>query len=518
MGVQRVNPMPWNVGRLTWLLSGLLALSGCLAAEPLPNAPAAQPGTRMLFDFDDLAPAGLEAQELDAELVEHAGGQALAITSHLGPSWPGVTLSLLDAPVDLSAYDKLEMDVWNLDDHDVRVLLQVNDAQADGNTHHSVTATVIPAGGRGTAVADFGMWHGQTRLFDPDRAVSVRILLDRPSRPHRFIVDNIRAVSNAGKREAAMQSPWFQRLENPLGRGVNMGNMLEAPTEGEWGVRLDEGYFATIAEAGFDNVRVPVRWSNHAADEPPYTIDPRFMARVERAVDAALAQGLKVVLNIHHYEEIMREPEAHRERFLALWRQIAEHFADQPGELWFELLNEPNQNMGAGTWNTLANAAIAVIRESNPERMIVVGGANWNSVDSLAQLELPEDDRNLVGTFHYYNPFQFTHQGAGWTGAQADEWLGTTWDGTEAEREAVARDLDKALVWSVEHQRPVYLGEFGAYSRADMASRARWTRFVAEEALKRKLGFAYWEFAAGFGAWDPGTGQWREPLRAALVD
>jgi len=122
-----------------------------------------------------------------------------------------------------------------------------------------------------------------------------------------------------------------------------------------------------------------------------------------------------------------------------------------------------------------------------------------------------------VVTFHYYSPFRFTHQGAGWVGRQSQQWLGTTWTGTTAEKAAVRRDLDTAIRWAVEHRRPVYLGEFGAYSRADMESRARWTRFVADEAIRRKIGFAYWEFCAGFGAYDPDKKQWHEPLKKALL-
>jgi endoglucanase len=81
----------------------------------------------------------------------------------------------------------------------------------------------------------------------------------------------------------------------------------------------------------------------------------------------------------------------------------------------------------------------------------------------------------------------------------------------------VIRDFDTAIRWAVEHRRPIYLGEFGAYSRADLESRARWTRFVAEEALKRRIGFAYWEFCSGFGVYDAGRGQWVEPLKQALM-
>src|SRR5262245_61215606 len=74
-----------------------------------------------------------------------------------------------------------------------------------------------------------------------------------------------------------------------LGRGINLGNALEAPREGAWGVTLKAEYFAAIKKAGFATVRLPVKWSAHASSDAPYTIDPKFAERVDWAVDQALA-------------------------------------------------------------------------------------------------------------------------------------------------------------------------------------------------------------------------------------
>jgi hypothetical protein len=48
-----------------------------------------------------------------------------------------------------------------------------------------------------------------------------------------------------------------------LARGVNMGNMLEAPNEGDWGSYVQQEYFDLIKQAGFDFVRLPVNWKAH---------------------------------------------------------------------------------------------------------------------------------------------------------------------------------------------------------------------------------------------------------------
>jgi endoglucanase len=301
-----------------------------------------------------------------------------------------------------------------------------------------------------------------------------------------------------------------------LGRGVNLGNALEAPKEGEWGVTLKEEYFSLIKQAGFDSVRIPIRWSAHASQTPPYTIEKTFFERVDWAVEQAVQNNLQVVINMHHYEEIFTDPAEHQERYLALWDQIAAHYKDYPDNLVFEILNEPNNKLTARLWNDLLVKALAVVRKTNPERNVIIGPAEWNSLYKLSDLELPEDDRHIIVTFHYYLPFQFTHQGAEWASG-SEAWLGTTWMATPDQQKALERDLDLAAGWAEKHNRPLYLGEFGAYSKADMDSRARWTEAVARQAEKRGMGWAYWEFCAGFGVYDPQLKVWISPLLNALI-
>lgn len=301
-----------------------------------------------------------------------------------------------------------------------------------------------------------------------------------------------------------------------LGRGVNLGNALEAPNEGEWGVTLKEEYFQLIKDAGFDLVRIPIRWSAHAATTAPYTIEPSFFSRVDWAVEQSLSRKLAAVINMHHYDELAQNPAAHRERFLSLWQQIAEHYRNHPPNLLFEPLNEPHDKLTSGIWNPLVRETLRVIRQTNPNRDVVIGSVNWSSPSTLRQLDLPPEDRHLIVTFHYYSPFQFTHQGAEWaSGSQA--WLGATWTGTPSQKQAIISDLDMAADWAKQNGRPLYLGEFGAYSKADMASRAAWTAFVARQAEERGMGWSYWEFCAGFGVYDPTAGTWNAPLLEALI-
>jgi endoglucanase len=332
-----------------------------------------------------------------------------------------------------------------------------------------------------------------------------------PVRPTSTVTPPTAAEPTAAPSEA----PDLFALNRRLGRGVNLGNALEAPSEGAWGVTLQEAYFKLISEAGFDAVRIPVRWSAHAAMAEPYTIQPAFFERVDWAVRQALDHGLLAVVDMHHYEELDKRPQTQATRFLALWKQIAERYRGYPPELVFELYNEPHDGFSADIWNKLLAQALAGVRGSNPTRAIVVGPVEWYSINRLHELKLPADDRRLIVTFHYYNPFSFTHQGAEWIDSPPP--VGTTWGGDPGQRRQVTYDLKLAESWGKRNDRPLYMGEFGAYSRADMDSRARWTAFVAREAEARNISWAYWEFCSSFGIYDRASGEWHTPLLEALI-
>jgi endoglucanase len=299
-----------------------------------------------------------------------------------------------------------------------------------------------------------------------------------------------------------------------LGRGICLGNALDGPSEGAWGVTLEESFFATIRAAGFDSVVIPVRWSAHADKAAPYRIDPAFLARVDWAVDQGRRNHLAVLLKTHQYEFGTR-PMRDLPRYLAIWEQLAEHYRGRPADVLFEISNDPGYVFTGPQWNQITADVLKIIRRANPSRTVVVCPVFGDPVGDLAQLELPADDQNLLVRLYYFAPIEFTEQGANWI-AGADHWVGRTWQGTEAERRAVAADFDRAAQWAREHGRSLYLGEFGAVNTADMESRVRWTRCVVEEAKRRDIPWAYWEFCSNFGVYDLGTRAWRQPLLEAF--
>ncbi|MGQ7869863.1 cellulase family glycosylhydrolase [Sunxiuqinia sp. sy24] len=313
------------------------------------------------------------------------------------------------------------------------------------------------------------------------------------------------------------QTPAFNKNAE-LGRGINLGNMFEAPSEEAWGNPLKDYYTAIIAGKGFDHVRIPIRWEpeDRSMADSPYTIDETFLQRIQHVVDLAIENKMHAVVNMHHHEALFENPEEQKPRFLAMWSQIATYFADYSDSLVFEILNEPNGNLTAEKWNVFLADALQTIRRTNPSRFILIATAEYGGLGGLSKLQLPNDDR-LILTIHYYNPFSFTHQGAEWIGPEADQWLETEWNDTEPERQMVQADFAPAIQFSKTNNIPIHVGEFGAYNRADMYSRVRWTTYLARYFESQNFSWAYWEFSAGFGIFRPLSNTFRHELIDALL-
>ncbi len=322
----------------------------------------------------------------------------------------------------------------------------------------------------------------------------------------------------AARTLAGPAAPDAFAVNRTLSPGINYGNVFDAdPPEG-WGLAAKAGDFAVMAAAGFKAVRLPVRWDAKALAQPPYTLDPAFLARVDSMVRAAQAAGLGVVLDFHHFNGLYNDPDGQAPRFLGIWRQLSAHYRAYPPTLLFEILNEPHARLGPERWNALYPRALALIRADNPDRTVLIDPADWGGVHGLAALRLPPGDRHIILSFHDYAPFHFTHQGASWVGGDSKAWLGTRWDGGFAETEALRADFSQVRAYADRAGVPVNLGEYGAISLADRASRLRWTAAMGRLCAQAGFSRFYWEFKAqGFGAYDEKAGRWRGDLKDAIV-
>ncbi len=337
-----------------------------------------------------------------------------------------------------------------------------------------------------------------------------------------------------------------------LRRGISFGNAMDAPNEGDWGWTLSASDFRAVRKAGFDHVRVPMRISAHAEAGPPYRINDRFLKRMDWVIEQALVNDLGVIVDMHHYDELMQAPDEHADRLVELWRQIATRYRRLPKAVVYEILNEPTGKLTAEVLNPLLARTVAAIRAIDRTRTLIVEGANWSSAQDLRDtLEVPAGDRNIVASFHMYAPHHFTHQGAHWMPARFGT-RGIVFPGPPPTRlvpvpeaadsdesrtfferyntepsetnpigsAVVIEQLDMAKAFADRTGLRVYLGEFGAIVHADLASRARYTRLVRTEAEKRGFGWAYWDFCQLFAAFTPcgPEGRWIPEIKAALVE
>lgn len=293
---------------------------------------------------------------------------------------------------------------------------------------------------------------------------------------------------------------------------VNMGNSLESGPDVEWGAPIDPTQFADIKAAGFDTVRIPVKWSAYTDDSPDHLIDPAFMADVTVIVDSALGAGLNVILNVHHFDEIMKSPKAEMRHLLAIWRQVATHFADRTDDLWFELLNEPNNKLEGKLLQAAQQVAILGIRESNPDRILILGGERWSDINSLPTNIAPPDN-NIVYTVHYYDPFEFTHQFAPWIDKKLVN-KKLDW-GSREDRDQLTRAVSVIDSFKLAVKHPVFVGEFGVFDPVDPKERVEWVGEVRKAMEASAIPWCLWSFTNTFALYDPATG-WDKDMVAAL--
>lgn len=326
--------------------------------------------------------------------------------------------------------------------------------------------------------------------------------------------DNASSSSTFAEEDALSPAA---RMVKWMGQGINLGNALEAPSEGSWGVTLDASYFPLIADSGFTNVRIPARWDTHVTRETGVcVVDSAWMARVRWAVEQANQNGLIAVVDQHHYAGMYDSYATETECFLDIWKAVTREFLDiSKDSLVLEILNEPQRTLTGTAWNDIVARTIDTIRAIDSSRTLMVGGDSWNSIDGMLRLQLPEEDDNIIATFHYYDPHNFTHQGNNWEANPPP--MGVTWRAEDTQKSAIRSAFAKAVDWSVLHNRPLYLGEFGVYSMADDTSREIWTEFVAAEARRLGIASAYWEFCSGFGVYNAATQEWKQYLMNALL-
>ncbi|NLR91123.1 sulfatase-like hydrolase/transferase [Flammeovirga agarivorans] len=283
-----------------------------------------------------------------------------------------------------------------------------------------------------------------------------------------------------------------------LGTGYNFGNVMSANNEGDWAAPIEEFMMDDVAEAGFDHIRLPVRWGSHTSENAPYTVDPAWLERVEEVVDWALERNLIVVLNAHgeHWfiEEVTKDVDVYPhpekwDRMLEIWRQISTHFKGKSHDIVFELINEPYFNMNKKLVDQLNVELLEIVRKDHPDRIVMLTGGGDNAIYAPQQMDpaIFENDDKLIPWFHFYWPNTFTKY-------PEIEGSKPTW-GSKEEYESLRSDFENVKSWADQLNVPLYLGEFGSNNVCDPVSRAKYHSAIVE--LSQELDFPRAIWCAG---------------------
>ena len=283
-----------------------------------------------------------------------------------------------------------------------------------------------------------------------------------------------------------------------------------------------------MEKLGFDHVRLSVDATPLTAELVGRSSSSGFLAELDRVVDLMLQHHLAVIVDIHPeepYKAALRTGDDAVEHFAGLWSRLADHYSSRdPNMVFFEIMNEPEQT-DLYRWIGIEARVADAIRKAAPQNTIIATGAHWSGLSDLLQTE-PLALKNVIYTFHDYEPFPFTHQGATWTDARVQPLRGMPYPSTpdnvsgnltqatslsgqffveeyglaQWDRQRVDRTIAFAKKWSDTYGVPVYCGEFGVLrDYAPPTMRAAWLHDMASSLKAHGIGWAMWNYQANFG-------------------
>jgi aryl-phospho-beta-D-glucosidase BglC (GH1 family) len=355
----------------------------------------------------------------------------------------------------------------------------------------------------------------------------------------------VMALPAAAQDHASALQTAFARAGH-LKRGINASEWF-AQSASDYSAARTNRYtdaqdIALMAQLGFDNVRVSIdatpleQWPRGADG-----LNDEFVGRLDQAVDTMLASGLAVQIDLHpedSYKQQLRTSDYAVDRLTMLWRKLAAHYATRdPERVFFEILNEPEAN-DVYRWAGIQARLAAAIRVVAPRNTIIATGPNYSDIADLLT-QHPLSDGNVIYNFHFYDPHEFTHQGAGWGAAWWSYTHNIPYPASEGNMAELLKEvpdpanrfglenywldhwdahrirllIDEAAGWGHANNVPLICNEFGAYrAYADEQSRMNWIRDVRTAFEADGIGWAMWDYRGGFGV------VWKEDGQPAKVD
>lgn len=288
-----------------------------------------------------------------------------------------------------------------------------------------------------------------------------------------------------------------------------------------------------IAESGFDHLRIPI--DEEQMFDENINPDKEAFDLLHNAIGWCKEFKLKVIIDLHilrsHHFNAETKPlftdKNAQEQFYECWRKLSAELKRYPRSMVaYELMNEPVAD-DSEQWNVIVNRCLEVVRELEPKRTIIIGANRWQAYNEVKNLRVPEKDKNIIISFHFYNPFPLTHYRASWT-EQKENPLNVYYPGYIVKKEDVEKlspELKKRWGWlarsyndinTLDKQikeaydaatamgRTLYLGEFGCLHGAGKENLINWFRDVVSLCKKYDIGYASWDYKGGFGIIDKG--------------
>jgi len=340
-----------------------------------------------------------------------------------------------------------------------------------------------------------------------------------------------------------LQNAYLTAQDTPFEKGVNLANWFQVSSVRQVQFsKYTRTDFEQIKSLGCDVVRIPVDLHGMTSGAPDYVPDPLFLRFFDEIIDWAEALEMYVILDNHTFDPSGSTVPSVEGILNKVWPQMAEHFKDRSEFLMYEIKNEPN-GIAESTWNAIQGRVIDAIRTVDDKHTIIVGPANWNSFHSLAAMPTYEDD-NLIYTFHFYDPFVFTHQGASWVNPTMEPLAGVpfpydaakmpglpsslnnTWVGSnynnynqDGTPEKVKELIDIAVRFRAERNVPIYCGEFGVYiPNSENEDRVRWYQLVSDYLEEKNISRTTWDYIGGFGVFEEGGSLFEHELNIPLLE
>jgi len=428
----------------------------------------------------------------------HEGARHYRFDYNFTDYWAGIGLNMDNwggGPTrDFSAYTHLRIAYRGLSAGQ-NLIIRLRNGGDFGNT-----VTIGPAVANYAVVelSLFSLTAGTNVSANAVREINISIESTAQSGSGTAYIDAIELVNGSSGGGMPASAVTLARAAS-MSAGVNTSNWLEAywllPFNAYPEVnRYTRARVQALRDAGFTTFRLPVIFERLTQPGNSSLLNTNQIAfsLVDSMILWAAEMDFKLVICNHHGLALNNSNyQSELPRLQAIWTQLAQRYGSlDPERYFFEIFNEPENTITNTNWRTVAAALLQTVRANESVlHSVFVGAANWNSAGALISF-IPLDDEDIIYTFHYYEPYFFTHQGMSWTNPA---YLGARSFPLAGEMDALMQTMTAVNDWADLNQVPVSMGEFGVATSADATSRCNWVNAVMNAVNTYGFSYFYWD-------------------------